>query len=466
MTDTLNLIADAEQTSPSKTFDDLFDAPAEPAPAPAGKVKAARKPKAARSSKKNELGYTPLPEKKTTALTPRQQRAFDRAEEAKEKAADIAAQRINGAEFGQETTKKPWLTIVSGKKAKPDMIAETLTDLASTLESGEPEYTSVRAVADQYEKFDIGEGFDRVARLMSKGRGVTLTAALADQEDNFPPVVRELIGAANTASDLHRNLRQAAVIIVEADNIKAQIRSALFEPALMASIMAAFTIFAVEFGLPIVQQNFAGFGGEVPVITLIAMAVGGFVKWILIGAIVLLLITAAAWPIVMKKSDRARRAVDRLAMRVKYLGDIQRMAVAARLCDVLAAGLKVGLSELSALETAARACGNRAVQHWIEEHLERQRYGVVDFADFADTDLVPWNLRMRLGNTNSIPRRIEIFQELAVTFHHKANERLERFAERIAPISKLVTFTGIGVVLMIIISPLLTLIPTMIGVMS
>ena len=408
-----------------------------------------------------ELPYVPLPEpKKQKTLSASAQKKADKAQLLKEREADAAAMRINGTDGEVEMPKKPWLVLFSGKRARPDEVAETLTDLAAMLESGDSEHRSVNALAQQYADYDIGQAYERVSLLLD--RGVTLSNAMADQTDAFPPVVRELIGAARMPKDMHRNLRQAAIIVLEADNIKSQVRSALFKPGFMLVFLAAFTIAAVQFLLPMTTQMFSGIGAEPPPTTLVIIAVGESLKWVIGGLILVALLAWCYWIAFGKRNERVAEKVDELSLKAPLVGDITRMAVAARFCDVLAACLAVSMSELEALETASRASGNKALQTWVTEHVGRQRFGVVKFSDVAKTELLPWNFRNRIETTSSLTRRIEILRELAGTFHTKSQERLNRFAERVGPITEGAVVIAVVVVVALIVSPILTFIPTLI----
>jgi len=418
------------------------------------------KAKKGRSSNADEPPYTPLPvEKPPKPLTPRQQEKADKAQLIKEREADAAAMRINGVDGDVEIPKKPWLTIFSGKRARQDEVAETLTDLAAMLEAGDSELASVAELAKVYANYDIGQAYERVAMLLD--RGVTLSAAMADQTDSFPPVVRELIGASQMPKDLHRNLKQAATIILLNDNIKSKIRNSLFQPGFMMFFLALFIIMAVQFLLPMTVSMFSGIGAEVPPLTKVIIVIGGALKWVLIVGVVLLALWMMAWKLFLKRNEKVAGRVDEFALKAPLIGEIMRMSVAARFCDVLAACLAVGMSELEALETAARACGNRALADWVTEHVGRQRFGVVEFGDVSKTELLPWNFRNRIASTASLTRRIEILRDLAKTFHDKSNDRLNRFAERIGPITTGVVVITIVIVVLLIAFPLITFVPTL-----
>ncbi|MCI4659780.1 type II secretion system F family protein [Cryobacterium zhongshanensis] len=442
---------------------------------PANKKPAARKAaKAVKPAKKSkakapvdEQGIAApvkmLPEPKPPKkLSKKEQRKADKALLLKERTADAAAMRINGTDDDNIVIpKKPFLTVFNGKRARPDEVAETLTDLASMLENGQSERKSVEALAEQYSNYDIGEAYERVVMLLD--RGVTLGAAMADQEDAFPPVVRELIGAAKMPKDMHRNLRQAAIIIVEADNIKSQIKNALFKPGFMAFFLLLFTLASIQWLLPMTTGMFTGIGAAIPPTTVIIISVGSWLKWGLLAVIIFIVVWKLFWAIIGKNNERMATISDTWALEMPLIGEITRMSVAARFCDVLAACLNVGMSEIEALETAGRACGNRALKAWVDEHVGRQRVGLVAFGDVAQTEMLPWNFRNRIETTSSLTRRIEILFELAETFHTKAQQRLTRFADRVGPLTEGAVVIVVILLVMLIISPILTFIPTMIA---
>jgi type II secretory pathway component PulF len=436
-------------------------AKAEKQPRAKAAPKKKRKPVAVEIVRPVKLLHEPKPPKPPTKA---QQAKLDRAQLIKEREADAAAVRINGTDEDIEIPKKPWLTVFSGKRARSDEIAETLTDLASMLENGQSEQLCVQALADQYSAYDIGEAYSRVIMLMD--RGVTLGKAVADQTDNFPPVVRELIAAAKMPKDMHRNLRQAAIIIMEADSIKARIKSALFQPGFMFGFLILFTLVAIQFLLPMTAGMFTGIGADIPPMTVIILAIGQVFKWALLGLVALVALLMAYWTVFGKNNERIATMVDHYGLKAPLVGEIMKMSIAARFCDVLAACLDVGMSELESLETAGRACGNRALKTWVDDHVGRQNIGVVAFSDVSKTEMLPWNFRNRIETTTSVTRRIEILRELAESFHDKAQLRLNRFADRVGPITEAVVVVVVVIVVMLIVSPILTFIPTMLEVIG
>uniref|UniRef100_UPI001359B40B type II secretion system F family protein n=1 Tax=Agromyces humi TaxID=1766800 RepID=UPI001359B40B len=189
--------------------------------------------------------------------------------------------------------KKKLITVV-GKKARLDDVAETLEDLASMLEAGESEERALTELGKQYSKFNIGGAYTRAAARM-RDQGATFIDAMCAEEDAVPRVARELIRASATPRDLQANLRNAAMIVVEATDIKALIRSSLFKPILLLAMVLAFLIVAGEFLLPQVGSMFENIGADTPEATTIMIGVGSSMKWVILGLVAVILLWTIYW---------------------------------------------------------------------------------------------------------------------------------------------------------------------------
>lgn len=406
-----------------------------------------RKPKKGAASKKARPARPPR-----RLVTPKAERIERNNARAAERLADDGSQAAE--------KKKLFNINVVGKKSKVDDIAETLEDLAAMLEAGESEERAVLQLAEQYSKMSVGQAYKRAADRM-RNDGLTIIEALSVERDVFPRVARELLSAGTTPRDLHTNLRQAARIIVGSSDVKAQIRAALFKPMMTLSIVLVFVLVASEFLLPGVVSMFTSIGAEPPAATVVMISIGKSVKWVM-GGIALLLVGALVfWIFFGRKQRKLRIWRDKAAINAPLIGSVTQMNTAARFADVLAACLSSGMTELDALEIAARSCGNEAVDAHVREHIVKQRIGEAVFADVARTPLFPWNLGHRIDIAPSPRQRIEIMRDLAKTFHKKSERRLASFVDKVGPISELFVLSAAGVVILMIALPVATFAPAL-----
>ncbi|WIB65646.1 type II secretion system F family protein [Curtobacterium sp. MCBD17_040] len=359
--------------------------------------------------------------------------------------------------------KQPMFTVVA-KKSRPDDIAETLEDLASMLEAGDAEDRALRTLAEQYAKFNVGKAYQRAADLIA--RGETIKAALSAQTDTFPRVVRELIGAASTPRDLHRNLKRCAELIVESSDVRAQIKAALFKPMFMFGIVIAFVIVAAQWLLPTVAGVFGSIGSKTPKATLVMIAVGGDIKWVFVVALALIALWFVYWYGFGRKVEAVRIWKDKMAIQAPLIGPINQMQAAARFSDVVSVCLASGIPEVDALEIGGRACGNEALQAHINNHIGAQKLGNAVFADVADTPLLPWNFKNRIEVSPSPRERINVMADLSKTFHKKARRRLNSFADRVGPITEMMVLCIAAVVILAVAIPVTSFAPQMMGMVS
>ena len=417
-------------------------------------VKANRKLRPARSPKAPKAPSLSLsPSKPRRARATKEDRTALKNARAAERARDIETVDPDS------DAKKPLFTVV-GKKARVDDIAETLEDLASMLEAGESEDRAVSVLAEQYAKINVGMAYKRASVRMRED-GDTIIQALTAEKDVFPRVARELIAAGTTPRDLHSNLRQAARIIVDTSDIKAQIRSALFKPMMTLGIVIAFILVAAEWLLPGVVTMFTSIGAEAPPVTVAMIAIGSSVKWVMGGIVVLILLWLAFWAFYGRKVKKLRVFRDAQAIKAPLVGPITMFATAARFTDVLAACLASGMTELDALEIAGRSCGNEAVEEHVRDHIAMQRVGEAVFADVTKTPLFPWNLGHRIDIAPSPRQRIEVMRDLADVFNKKSRRKLNAFADRVGPITEIFVLSAAAVVILMVAIPVTTFAPAL-----
>lgn len=196
------------------------------------------------------------------------------------------------------------------------------------------------------------------------------------------------------------------------------------------------------------------------------ISAGAGVKWVMGGLVVLYLLWLIFWVVTGRRIKRLRIMRDSIAVTMPLLGPISQMSVAARFCDVLAACLASGMSELEALEVAGHACGNEAVEEHMAAHIVLQEVGKAAFSDFAASKLFPWNLKSRLDLSPSPQQTIIVLKEMGKVFHKKSHRRLEKFADRIGPISEIVVLLVASVVILAVALPVTTFVPQMMTMMG
>lgn len=226
--------------------------------------------------------------------------------------------------------------------------------------------TMMKAGVPLLQSFDIvgrGHSNPAVGKLLLEIKsdietGSSLSNAFRKRPLYFDNLFCNLVNAGEQAGILDTLLERLATYKEKTLAIKSKIKSALFYPT--AIIVVAFIITAVImiFVIPAFKELFQGFGADLPLPTLVVMAISDFfvAYWFLIFAAVGGGIYAFFY--FWKRSEKLQIVMDRLLLRAPIFGNIIRKAVIARWTRTLSTMFAAGIPLVEALDSVGGAAGN------------------------------------------------------------------------------------------------------------
>jgi type IV pilus assembly protein PilC len=226
--------------------------------------------------------------------------------------------------------------------------------------------TMMRAGVPLIQSFDIvarGSPNPRLTRLLTDIRsdvetGTSLSSAFRKHPLFFDALYCNLVEAGEAGGILETLLDRLAIYQEKTMAIKNKIKSALIYP--IAVLVVAFVVLAVImiFVIPAFKDVFSSFGADLPLPTLIVIAMSEFfVKyWYLIfgflgGGIYFFM---ESW----KRSEKMQRAMDRLLLRVPVFGALVNKSAVARWTRTLSTMFAAGVPLVEALDSVGGASGN------------------------------------------------------------------------------------------------------------
>lgn len=244
----------------------------------------------------------------------------------------------------------------SSKSIKPKDLAIFTRQLATMMKAGVP----------LLQAFDIvgrGNPNPSVTKLLNDIRsdvetGTSLSVAFRKFPIYFDNLYCNLIEAGESAGILDQLLDRLAVYMEKTEAIKSKIKSALMYP--ITVLIVAFVVVAVImiFVIPSFKSVFSSFGGELPLPTLLVIAMSEFfVKyWYLIfggifGGVYYFL---QAW----KRSTKVQAFMDRLLRKLPIFGVLVEKSCVARWTRTLSTMFAAGVPLVEALDSVGGAAGN------------------------------------------------------------------------------------------------------------
>lgn len=259
-----------------------------------------------------------------------------------------------------------------GRKLSQREQALVTRQLASLITAGLPLSEALTVLTEQAER-------DYVRELMAAIRaevmgGHSLANALAEHPRDFPDIYRALISAGEHTGKLGIVLARLADYIEERNALKQKIVLAFTYPVIVTLIAFCIVTFLLSYVVPQVVNVFANTKQQLPLLTVMMMALSGFVRhwwWaILIAAALVFYVVRATLA-----QPGPRLAFDRWLLTAPLAGKLVRGYNTVRFASTLGILSAAGVPILRALQAAGETLSNRAMRGNIEDAIVRVREG-------------------------------------------------------------------------------------------
>jgi len=209
--------------------------------------------------------------------------------------------------------------------------------------------------------------------------GSTLAEALKKYPNHFDDLFVNMIAAGEAGGILDVILQRLAAYMEKAAKLKGKVKGAMVYPIITLIITAVVLIVILVFVIPVFQEMFADFGGELPVPTQIIVYASEFVKSKIIYLIVAVILFIFAYRR-FYKTERGRIIMDDIFLRLPVFGILLRKVAVAKFTRTMGTMLSSGVSILEALDIVAKTAGNKTIERAVYD----VRSGITEGRTMAD----------------------------------------------------------------------------------
>lgn len=256
----------------------------------------------------------------------------------------------------ETTTLQKDITI--GNPVKRDQFIMFLRQFSTLMRAGVTIVDTIRILSQQVESKALAKTLAMVEDELRKGN--TLSDSLAKHPKIFEPLTINLIKAGEMSGNIDESLERLANHYDKAYQTRQKVVSAMSYPAIVGVLAIGVVIFLLATIVPMFVDMFAGFGGELPLLTQIVMQLSDLTisYWYLIVLAVLALIFAY-W--LMKRSLQGRLVLDTMLLRMPIFGKIFKKSALARLTRTLSSLFTSSVPILQALTMVEKVVGNEVM---------------------------------------------------------------------------------------------------------
>src|SRR5687767_10833523 len=218
--------------------------------------------------------------------------------------------------------------------------------------------------------------------------GASLADAMKKHPKAFDPLFTNMIAAGEAGGILDTILKRLATYIEKAVKLQAQVKSAMIYPVAVI-VIAALVIGVILWKvIPTFAALFAGLGAQLPLPTRVVIALSNnlvrFMPFIIVGLV------AGSWGFKSYyATEKGRRVIDAISLKLPILGPILRKIAVARFCRTLSTLMASGVPILDGLDITAKTSGNAIIEDAIQSTRRSIERGETIAAPLKETKVFP-----------------------------------------------------------------------------
>jgi len=283
--------------------------------------------------------------------------------------------------------------------------------------------------------------------------GRNLSQALAEFPEVFSKVFVSLVRSGEQTGKLSEVLRSLTESLKWEDELAAQTKKLMIYPAFVGGIVLLVTFFLMIYLVPQMTGFIRNMGQDIPLQTVILMAVSGFFVdyWWAVIALPFVAWFGLKWA--AKTNPAVEYALDRYKLSMPLVGPILRKIILSRFASSFAMMYGSGITVLDAIRSCEEIVGNKPLEQALRSAGQQIAEGKNMTAAFQDLGLFPpLVIRMlRIGeNTGKLDTAL---LNVAYFYNREVHESIGKVQAMIEPALTLVLGAILGWVMLSVLGP-------------
>ncbi len=333
-------------------------------------------------------------------------------------------------------------------------IGDLTQQLSTLLGAGLPLDRSLGILVELAENERVGHVVERIRNKVREGG--SLSDALEERHGVFSRFYINMVRAGEVGGSLDQTLARLAEYIERAKELKDGVVSALIYPILLVLLAIAALILLMVYVIPQFIPMFEDFGGELPLLTRIVVAVGGALQhywWAIIGVTVVVLL----WFRMQLARPASRLRWDRRFLRMRWVGDIIAKIETARLTRTTGTLLVNGVPLLSAMSIAKNVMTNSVLREDVAVAAKQVKTGSQMARALAASGNFP-RLALQMVNVGEETGKLdEMLLRVADTYDREVKTTVDRLMAMLVPALTLGLAVLIGTIVMSVLLAILSI---------
>lgn len=287
--------------------------------------------------------------------------------------------------------------------------------------------------------------------------GTAFTKALEKHRKVFPHMFIHLVEAGEVSGSLPEVLDRLAIYYEREDELRKKIAEASMYPAIIISVSLVMVLVLLFAVLPMLVNNFAGFGVEIPAITRAVLGGRDWAvrNWYVVVGIIIAIVLGLRYYVTTKPG---RLMKDSIQLALPVVGEMQKMVIFSRFCRTLSLLMDSGISMLNTLQILERLLDNVVVKRAMREAIIGVERGQGISVPLGEHKVFPKMLLQMIQVGEETGNLETILVQLADYYDREVNFAVASFTKLLEPMMMLVLGVVVLFILMSIYLPMMQMV--------
>jgi type IV pilus assembly protein PilC len=214
--------------------------------------------------------------------------------------------------------------------------------------------------------------------------GVALSDAFLSHGDVFPRLYSTSLKAGERSGEVEAVLRRFLTYQKILGSVRRKVTGAIVYPAVLVGLSIVLITVLMTYVIPRFTEFYAGFGGELPVLTRIVVGTANAMKAHFFEGVAALAVGAYLF-VRWKATDAGRKSLDGFLLKLPILGGILHQFALSQFTRSLATLVGAGTPLVSALEISSGSVANRKISSAVESVVPKVRQGAELWRSLEET---------------------------------------------------------------------------------
>jgi type IV pilus assembly protein PilC len=341
------------------------------------------------------------------------------------------------------------------RRVKAEELTVATRQLATMISSGMSILRALYVVEEQVESDKLRDAVVDVRKDVEAG--LPLSDALARHPSIFNDLYIAMVRAGEVGGKLEETLRRVADQLEKDDALRRKVKAAMIYPALIIGFAFVVVIALVAFLIPVFENVFKEFGGDLPAITKVTVGASHLVtdRWyLLIAGAILAVFGFLKW----KKSENGKKQWDALKLRVPFkIGEVVHKVALARFSRTFSALTSAGVPMLEAIDITGRTSGNWIIQKAMGDMLDSvKRGGTLAAPMRANPKAFPAMVTQMVATGEETGALETMFSKIADFYEDQVDAAVKALTSLLEPVMIIVVGGIVGFIIISMYMPLFT----------